>query len=256
MLTRWKTAAGLVGLIVMLGLTVPNIANAHYINTINLWGAKSLHDAEEEYRLALLAKQIIYAKRAGADLSLEVKGAFTDSAVGQLATNKSRWHGMNRLGAHAQEQWLKVSKEFVSTQNWLNGKIDPSYASEFCEVAGSFASILYESLVKAGASADYMKWAFEDIRAACLGATSPEAAIGNVLIRLGSLAKINADNTAAFINALGDVARRSVFVERGLTDTSIASLPQAVPSLKFTSWTRFASSAFLVSISFTKHWSK
>ena len=62
------------GFIVMLGLTVPNTANAHYVNTINLWGAKSLHDAEAEYRLALLAKQIIHAIKSRCGFKLGGKG--------------------------------------------------------------------------------------------------------------------------------------------------------------------------------------
>lgn len=190
-------------------------SQARIINSINFLGAHHVHDAEAEYRLLQLAIDIVEARQIGTSFSLNIKGAYRASLLGDMRANFNGLMDARTTGNALRDKWAEVGERSQQIMTWLNGKLRPEYAAAFCEVAQE-GSAFQNSLVEMNASESYMGWAFEEIGRSCEQSSSPQEAIFSTFAILKTLAQGNMTNVSRFINALNTLDEDESFRNGGL----------------------------------------
>lgn len=191
-------------------------SQAKFINSINFLGAHQRYDAEAEYRLLQLGIAIVEAGQVGALVSLSVKGAYGASILGNVQSNSVALNQARNHGNALRTKWAEVDKLSRDTATWLNEKLRPEYADAFCSVVGEGGDF-QSSLIDAGASEEYMNWAFEIIGNECQKNSSTQSAVLSAFGILGRFARTNADNVSVFFSKLNEISENDeAFINRGM----------------------------------------
>lgn len=180
----------------------------HWINSINLLGAKHRFDSEAEFRLVQLGNSIVEAKRVSLEVSMSLKASYAKS----IQNSESRHVHLAQALTHAtdaKEAWANVAKDFRDTHKWLEGKLREDYSQAFVEVAtiGS----LHATLTEQGMSNSYMAFAFENVRSICEDDVPPPQSVLACFELLARQAEKCVDKVAQFILYLEELQRQEGF---------------------------------------------
>ncbi len=191
-------------------------AHARIINSINFTGVDRKFDTEAEYRLLQFAQSIVISRREETEFSLAIKKAYGASILGDRQSHDELLKTAEVAATKLKRAWSNVAQQSESLQNWLNGRLRPEYAEAFKKVVGT-RKILQSRLIKEGASAQYIDWAFVELEDLYeKKKLNPSNAIIETFGMLKAIALENVKHVGSFMLSLNKAKDFEEFQKNGL----------------------------------------
>ena len=180
------------------------------VNTINNLGAAAHVDAEAEFRLLRLAKNIVNAKKATTNLSFAVKGSYGSSVLNVGDKGRIELLDSVKLGPTVQNAWADVAFEMEKVMNWFNSALREDYSQAFVDSLSDKEN-LFENLQNNTLTRGYMKWAFDEMKEICSKYDYPVDGIIACYKRVRDYAEICQDAIAKFNKYLEQLYKKPNF---------------------------------------------